>query len=74
MFAPGGLACMDCKTEVLNELFFLLLLLNINFFFKVLTVQKMPAIPLLVPFWICQALPQRFKDLLQCCAARHLSK
>lgn len=29
-----------------------------------LTVQKMPAIPLLVPFWICQALPQRFKDLL----------
>lgn len=32
MFAPGGLACMDCKTEVLNELF-LLLLLNINFLF-----------------------------------------
>lgn len=32
MFAPGGLAYMDCKTEVLNELFFLLL--NIKFLKK----------------------------------------
>lgn len=45
MFAPGGLACMDCKTEVLNELFLLLLLLNINFFFLSVNCSKNASYP-----------------------------